>query len=105
MALIPMVLDNDFKIIKDEVPTIPVMADARLTWMKYFSTVTKAKSNTSIIATIILPVADEKEAENIVQSAKISQLNSSEIEISVDALSGNYKWIFEKKEEGYSLKK
>jgi Domain of unknown function (DUF4962)/Heparinase II/III-like protein len=101
MALIPLVLNNDFKIIKDEVPTIPVTEDARLNWLQYFETVTKSKDDNTIIASIILPVKNESEADSIVNSANIIQKNSDEIEVSLNSKSGNYDWLFKKDKEGY----
>lgn len=105
MALIPLVLNNDFKIINDKVPYVTVTANARVNEIPYVETITKAKSNTSILVTVILPVKDQNEAEGIVKSAKVSQLNANEIEVAVNSPSGNYKWVFEKQADGYILKK
>ena len=104
MVLIPLVLDGNFKLVEDKIPTMPVTADARLTWFQFIETVTKAKSNLSFIATIILPVGDQKEAETIVKTAKINQISPNQIEVSIDIASGNYKWLYEKSKDGYVLK-
>jgi Heparinase II/III-like protein len=101
MVLIPLVLDNDFEIIKDKIPSIAVTEDPAVTWFEYFETVTKAKSNTSIIAAIILPVKDKEGAENIVKSAKINQAGLNEIKINITNDSKEYEWSFTKTKDGF----
>ena len=101
MILIPLVVDNNFEIVKDEIPTIPVTEDARLTWFEYFETVTKAKSNTSIIAAIILPVKNKEGAENIVRSAMINQVGLNEIKINITNDSKEYEWSFTRTKDGF----
>jgi hypothetical protein len=104
LALIPLVLDNAFTIVEDRLPAVPVTEDARLSWIPYFETVTTASSNTSIIVTILLPVTDQKEAENIVKTSRVIRVNPNELEVSVSASSGNYRWLFEKGKDGFVLK-
>jgi hypothetical protein len=104
LVLIPLVLDNSFKIVEDVLPSLPVTEDAVLSWIPYFETVTTAKSNTSIIATLVLPVTDQKEAEEIVKTAKLVQSNPNELEVSIIGTSGAYKWVFAKEKDGYALK-
>ncbi|MCX6143045.1 MAG: hypothetical protein NTZ35_07480, partial [Ignavibacteriales bacterium] len=104
MALIPLVLENSFKIIENALPVQAVREESPLTWTPYFETVTTAKSSTSIIVTLVLPVNDPKEAEEIVKTAKLIQSNSNEIEVSVNTSSGSYKWVFAKEKDGYVLK-
>ena len=104
MVVIPVVLENDFTIVQDEIPNVSVTAEERIVMLSYFETVIKAKSNTSIIATVFVPVDNKQDIENIIRTAKITKNNSNEIEISIDAASKNYKWIFEKGKEGFILK-
>jgi hypothetical protein len=104
LVLIPLVLDNNFKITEDALPSLPVTEDATLSWIPYFETVTTAKSNTSIIVSLILPVNDQKEADEMVKTAKLVQSNPNEIEVSVSGASGAFKWVFAKGKEGYALK-
>ncbi len=101
MVLIPKVLNNDFNIVKDEVPTIPVTEDAKLNWLKYFETVVKANSNNTFIASIILPVKNQDEADSLVNASNIVQKNLDEIEISLNSSFGNFKWLFKKEKNGY----
>jgi hypothetical protein len=104
LVLIPLVLENDFKIVKDALPSLPVTEDGRLSWIPYFETVTTAKSGTSIIVTLALPANDQKEAEELVKSAKLVQSNPNELEVSISRASGAYKWVFAKGKDGYALK-
>ena len=104
LVLIPMVLDNSFKIIEDGLPSLPVTEDGVLSWIPYFETVTTAKSNTSIIVTLILPANDQKEAGEMVKTAKLVQSNPNELEVSISTASGAYKWVFAKGMDGYALK-
>jgi len=102
--LIPLVLENNFKIVEGGLPSLPVTQDAVLSWIPYFGTVTTAKSGTSIIVTLVLPASDQKEAEEIVKTAKLVQSNSNELEVSISTSSGSYRWLFAKDKDGYALK-
>jgi len=104
LVLIPLVLESSFNIVQDALPSVPVREDAVLGWVPYFETVTTAKSNISIIVTLILPANDQKEAEEIVKSAKLVQSNPNELEVSVTGASGAFKWVFAKGKDGYALK-
>jgi hypothetical protein len=104
LVLIPLVLENSFKIVEDALPSMPVTDDAVLSWIPYFETVTTAKANTSIIVTLILPANDQKDAEEIVKTAKLVQSNPNELEVSIGKASGAYKWVFAKGKDGYALK-
>ncbi len=103
MAVIPLVLNNDFKIIKGADPFIAVTKDARLTEIPYIETVTHAKSDTTFIATIIVPVKDQNDAESIVNSAKIEQTAPNEINVNINSEAGRYNWTFKKDKDGYIL--
>ena len=104
LVVIPLVLDNGFTIVEDGLPSEPVTEDAALSWIPYFETVTTAKSSSSIIVTLVLPANDQKEAEEIVKTAKVVQPNPNEIEVSVNGASGAHTWVFAKGADGYALK-
>ena len=104
LALIPLVLENNFTIAENALPSLPVTEDGRLSWIPYFETVTTAKSSTSIIVTLVLPVNDQKEAGELVKAAKVVQTNPNELEVSISGASGAYKWVFAKGKDGYALK-
>jgi len=105
LAVIPLVLDNSFTIVEGKLPSLPVREDAVLSWIPYFETVTTAQSNSSIIATVFLPVNDQHEAQEIVKTAKLVQSSSSELEVSISTSSGSTRWLFTKDKDGYTLKK
>ncbi len=104
MALVPLVLGNNFTIIDEKIPTIPVMEGARLEWLPYVGTVTKATSTSTIIVTIVVPVANREEAGKLVQNAKVSRLNASELEVTMTGSAGNFRWTFEKEKDGFVLR-
>lgn len=104
MAVIPLVLNNDFKIVAGSDPFVPVTQDAKLSEIPYIETVTHAKTNTTFIVTIIVPVKDQGDAESVVNSAKINQVDSNNIQVSVNSDAGSFKWTFEKDQDGYVLK-
>ncbi|MDP2887310.1 MAG: heparinase II/III family protein [Ignavibacteria bacterium] len=104
MALIPLVLGNSFEIAEDKVAALPVTEDARLNWIPYLETVTKAKAQLSVIATILLPVLDQKDAERVVKTARIAHINPNQIEITVSRDGQGFKWLFEKEKDGFVLK-
>ncbi|MCX6142354.1 MAG: heparinase II/III family protein [Ignavibacteriales bacterium] len=104
MVLIPLVLENSFKIVENALPAQAAREEEPLTWIPYFETVTTANSSTSIIVTLVLPVNDQKEAEAMVKTAKLVQSSPSELEASVSTSSGTLKWVFAKDKDGYALK-
>ncbi|HTY39435.1 MAG TPA: heparinase II/III family protein, partial [Bacteroidota bacterium] len=104
LALIPLVLDNSCAIREDKLADLPVTEDARLNWIPYLEMVTTAKSNTSIVVTLFVPVNDEKEIEAIVRTASVVQSNDNHIEVGVETPAGKYKWSFEKEKDGLVLK-
>lgn len=104
MALIPLAADNSLSLNEGKHPYIPVKEEGIMTWIPYFETVTKAKVNTSVIASIIVPVNDIADAERIQRSAKLIQVNPGQLEVSIDMDSKHYSWSFENKGEGFVLK-
>ena len=97
-------MNNNFSIVDDYLEYIPVTSDGRLTKIPYFETVVKTNSETSLIATLILPVRDQKDAETIISKTRIESGDNNEVIVSMETPAGSYKWYFEKKDEGYILK-
>ena len=104
MALIPLVLDNSVEVSEGKIPSVPVTEDAELTWIPFLHATTKAKSKTTLIATIFLPVNDQKEAESIVRSMAMAQPNTNQIEVTAVRHGQSFKWTFEKQRDGFVLK-
>jgi len=104
MALIPLVLENNCDIVEGKVANVTVTEDGQLSWIPYLQTVTTSRAKTSVIATIFVPVSDQKEAESVVKTAKITQPNPGQVEVSVSRAGEDFKWLFERKQEGLVLK-
>jgi hypothetical protein len=49
-------------------------------------------------------VSDQKEAESVVKTAKITQPNPGQVEVSVSRAGEDFKWLFERQQEGLVLK-
>jgi hypothetical protein len=64
-----------------------------------------AKSNASTIVSLLLPVDDQKEAQQIAGSAVVRRMADGALEISVEPTSGKKIWTFEKGKDGLVLKK
>jgi Heparinase II/III-like protein len=105
MVLIPLVLDNEFRIVGDKAAALPVANDAALEWVQYVETVATAKAPTTIIATLILPVADEKDAQRMSASAKIAVVGNDKVLVSMNDADRSLQWVFEKTADGLVLQK
>jgi hypothetical protein len=104
MALIPLVLENNCEIVEGKVANVTVTEDGQLSWIPYLQTVTTSRAKTSVIATIFVPVSDQKEAESVVKTAKITQPNPGQVEVSISRAGEDFKWLFERQQEGLVLK-
>ncbi len=81
MALIPIV-GNAFTIRDDRHAYLPVNASAEFNWIPYFGVVCKAAGEQNLIATIILPVQDKQEAEQIAASATLTRSSQDNVNLS-----------------------
>lgn len=102
MALIP-VIDGDFTIREGRHACQPVNATRNFFWVPYFGTVVKAKSNSTIIGTIILPVDDDSEAREVVDSVKRTVDRSGNLTLSFTKAGKNYTFRFKKQKDGLVL--
>jgi hypothetical protein len=101
MALIPVVLNNVFSIIDDRSPNLLVAKNAVVEWFQHVNVEMVAKETKTIVATLILPVENEQDAQSKVKSLIVSMVNKDSFSVS----SGAYHWTFERKKEGFSLAK
>ncbi|GAB1453847.1 hypothetical protein MASR2M47_39030 [Draconibacterium sp.] len=104
MALIPVV-EQAFKIQPGKHAMQYVNATKDFFWIDYFDAEIKAKSENSIVATIILPVENVQEAQKIAGSKKVSTDKSGNLSVSFSRKGSNYKYDFELTESGLQLKK
>ncbi len=102
MAVIPIVLGNENRIVGDKAASLPVATDAVLEWMQYVETIVTAKEGTTIMATLILPVEDAEDARRKTASAKISMTGGT-VTVVVDGPGGPMCWSFEKRDDGFVL--
>jgi hypothetical protein len=105
LVMIPLVLENGIEIAEDRMPAMPVTEDAQLNWIPFLKSTTKAKAKTTVMATIFVPVGDQKQAEDVVKTAAIHQVNATQIEVSVERSGSVSRWLFEKGKDGYVLVK
>ncbi|MGH7599605.1 MAG: hypothetical protein ACREOI_24885, partial [bacterium] len=103
MALIPIV-DNAFTIRADRHAYLPVNASAELTWIPYFGVVSKAAREQNLIATIILPVQDKPEAEQIAASANLTRDNQNNVNIAFSKNGQALSFQFDTGQAGLRLK-
>ncbi|MGH7492308.1 MAG: heparinase II/III domain-containing protein [bacterium] len=103
MALIPIV-DNAFTIREDRHAYLPVKASAELTWIPYFGVVSQAPREQNLIATIIMPVQDKQEAEQIAQSATFARDRQGNVSISFSKNSQTFSFQFDTSQAGLRLK-
>jgi hypothetical protein len=104
MALIPLVLDGEFEIREGKLASMPATEEAVMNWIPYFETVTTARTQSSVVVTILVPVADAKDAEGVVKSAKISKGAGGSLEVTIQRAGTSLKWQFEKTQDGLVLK-
>ncbi|MFC2076449.1 heparinase II/III family protein [candidate division KSB1 bacterium] len=81
MALIPIV-EGEFTIRSGRHACQPVNANRNFFWVPYFGTVVKAGNDKTIIATIILPVEDDNQAREIVDSVERTVDSSGNLTLS-----------------------
>jgi len=104
LVLIPVVLENTFTIGEDKLPAVAVTENASLDWIPFFGTVTKARSNVTLIGTIVAPLDDPKEAGPLAKTARIMQSKPGEVQVSFGTGEKEHRWVFEKAVGGYVLK-
>ncbi len=102
MALIPVV-DTDFDIRSGRHAFLPIKKDAVLQRIPYFGTVVTAKKEKTIIATIILPVKDQNDAQEIVKSVKRTMDSSGNLSLSFTKDGTKYMYTFNDTKEGFIL--
>ncbi len=102
MALIPIV-EGDFTIREGRHACQPVNASRRFFWIPYFGTVVNAKSDNTIMGTVILPVEDDSEAGDIVNSIERSVDRSGNLSLSFMKSGVRYSFRFNKTRDGLIL--
>jgi hypothetical protein len=102
MALIP-VAGQDFELKPGSLVNLPVKQDDRMRTVSYVGTVLKAKKDNTVIATIILPVEDEKEASAITDSVQMTSDTSGNYSLFFSKNGMEYHYVFTNSENGVVL--
>ena len=103
MVVIPVV-EQSFEIVPGKHAMQYVNATKDFFWIDYFDTVIKSQSAKTVVATIILPVESIQEARKIAGSKKIASDKTGNLSVSFSRKGKNYKYEFERKENGLQLK-
>jgi hypothetical protein len=104
MAVIPVAM-QDFDIVPGKHAVQYINATKDFYWIDYFDAEIRAKSDKTVVATIILPVENKQEAQNISGSKKLTQDKSGNLSVSFSRKGSNHKYDFELTESGLQLKK
>lgn len=102
MALIPAI-EGDFAFRPGKHACRQIDAISDFYWIPYFGTVLKAKSNKTVIGTVILPVDDESEAGEITRSIKRTVDSAGNFILSFVKEGKEYVYTFQKGSEGLVL--
>ncbi|MFC1550962.1 heparinase II/III family protein [Candidatus Latescibacterota bacterium] len=102
MALIPVV-DTDFKIRSSRHAFLPLKKEVSLKWIPYFGTMVSAQKEKTIIATVILPVNDQADAQKISSSIMRTKDRSGSLSLSFIKDGTPYTYTFSDTKEGLIL--
>ena len=103
MALIP-ITDIDFNLTEGKHASQMVNPTQNFKWIKYFDIEFKSESDNVSVATLILPIANKNEIDEILESKSISSNHSRDLKISFIYKNKTYQYEYELTENGYSLK-
>jgi hypothetical protein len=102
MALIPVV-NQEFTIMEGKHACNPVNATIPFYWINYFGTIVKARNDNTLIATVIIPVNDDNEAQQICKSINKILDNSGNFTLSFTKEGKEYKYIYKMDKNGLCL--
>jgi hypothetical protein len=102
MALIPVV-NQEFTVREGMHACNPVNATRPFFWVNYFGTVVTANKDKTLIATIIVPVTDENEAQQIVKSVSKNIDAGGNYTVSFTRGGKEYKYLYKNGKDGLLL--
>jgi hypothetical protein len=102
MALIPVV-NQEFTVREGMHACNPVNATRPFFWVNYFGTVVTANTDKTLIATIIVPVTDENEAQQIVKSVSKNIDAGGNYTVSFTKGGKEYKYLYKNGKDGLLL--
>ena len=103
MALIPIV-EGGFSFRPSRHAYQAIQKQAGFKWIPYNGTVLKAADTSTVIAHILLPVEDDREARRIVKSVRRTESGSGDVEISFVKDGKRYRYTFANGANGLVLK-
>lgn len=104
MALIPVTM-QDFSLVQGKHAMQYINATKDFYWIPYIDTELKTEEENTIVATVILPVANAEEARSIVTSKTLKRDKSGNLSLSFKRKGSNYSFQFGTLVEGLQLKK
>ncbi|MDP2982430.1 MAG: heparinase II/III family protein [Candidatus Latescibacter sp.] len=99
MALIP-VLEGDFTLRPGKHAIMMAQRNASFRWVPYFGTVTRAGSERTVLATIIVPVSGDGESEQVIKSTKRTFDPAGNLVLTFEKGGRKYEYRFRKGAEG-----
>ena len=99
MALIPVV-NQEFTIREGRHACNPVNATRPFFWINYFGTIVQTRNDNTIIATVILPVDDENEAQQICRSMNKKYENNGDLSLSFVKDNQEFKYFYKNDRDG-----
>jgi hypothetical protein len=102
MALIP-VRGGEFTIRPGKHAILAAQREAQFRWVPYFGTLVKAKSEKTLVGSIVLPVADAAEADKIAASVKSAVNNSGAMSLVFQKAGKEYRYLYKKGRDGLVL--
>ncbi len=102
MALIPVV-SQEFTIREGMHACNPVNATRPFFWVNYFGTVVKADKDKTLIATIIVPITDDNEAQQVTKSVTKNVDAAGNYTISFKQGGKDYKYLYKNGKDGLLL--
>ncbi len=102
MAVIP-VSGDDWAIKTGKHAILMAQKNASLRWTPYFGTVLKARGGRTVVATIILPVDDDAEAQAVSRSAQLSFDSDGNVKLAFTAEGERHEYRFSKMRDGLVL--
>jgi len=103
MALIP-VIDGDFIFRPSRHAYLALQKQANFNWIPYNGTVVHADGTKVVLIHVILPVADDAGAQEVVKSAKRSVDGSGNLTVSFAHNGKTYTYTFENGKDGLVLR-
>jgi hypothetical protein len=104
MALIHLP-GQEFSLRPGKLVNLPVKKDAELKTVPYVGVVLMAKRERTVMATVLVPVCDDREAAGIAQTAKIKLDGAGNLTLSFIKNGKEYAYTFKKQAEGLVLAK